>query len=93
MSATQTKQERIYLRLDRSTKKKIMNAAAHSRKSMTDFVVSSAIQAADEIIEEHNKMILSDRDRDAFFEALINPQPPSKALSHAFRKYQQARSH
>jgi uncharacterized protein (DUF1778 family) len=93
MPSTQMKQKRIYLRLDTSTKKKIKTAAALSRKSITDFVVSSAIQAADEAIEQNEKMVLSERDRNIFFKTLINPPPPNKALREAIRKYRQAKSH
>ena len=91
MGQAQTKEERIYLRLDRVTKKRIENAAALARKSITEFVLSSVVSAADEEIDRYERIVLSNRDRDAFFEALLNPPPPNEALRRAFRRYRRSK--
>ncbi len=38
-------------------------------------------------IAEHETLVLSDRDREAFFDALINPPEPSERLIRAFREH------
>ena len=74
------KRERIYLRLDASAKKKIEQAAALEQKTVTSFILSSAMESAERIVKAHKKIVLSDRDWNAFFEALVDPPKPNQAL-------------
>jgi hypothetical protein len=41
------------------------------------------MDVARQTIAEHETLVLSDRDREAFFEALINPPEPSERLKQA----------
>lgn len=63
-----------------------MKRAAQLRgRSLTDFVVSAAHEAAQRAIEEDSLLRLSAEDRQRFAEALINPPKPNAALRRAKR--------
>jgi uncharacterized protein (DUF1778 family) len=82
-----TKTERIYLRLDVAARQKLERAAAYSRQSVSNFVLDNALQAAEQVITTHEPIVLSDYDRDVFFEAILNPPQPNKALRDALKWY------
>ena len=77
----------MHFRLDAASKRKLERAAAYSNRSVTEFVLANAIEAAEKVIEDHETVVLSDRDRDVFFEAILNPPKPNKALRDAMRWY------
>lgn len=83
----QIKSERLSLRLDELSKKKIEQAATFVQASVNSFVVSTVLEKADEIIRQHEQMILSDRDRDIFLDAILNPVPANQALSNTLNKH------
>ena len=56
-------------------------------RSLTDFMILAAQQRAKEIIEESDKIIVSKRDSDVFFEAITNPSMPNKELVTATENY------
>jgi uncharacterized protein (DUF1778 family) len=75
--------ERLGFRLDEETKHLIARAAYLSRRKVSDFCVTALTETARRTIAEHEMLMLSDRDRKAFFEALINPPEPSERLVRA----------
>lgn len=79
--------ERLEARISAAKKRLLKNAADISGRSLTDFVVNSAYEAAVRIIEEHNQLHLSISDRDIFINALLNPPKPSNNLLKAARRY------
>ena len=89
LDATEGKRERVQLRLDARSKKKLERAAAFSGKTVTDFVLSHALDAADRVLAEHEVITLSDTDWDVFFDALVNPPKPNENLKRAFRRYRE----
>ena len=89
MDASGLKRERIQLRLDARRKKKLERAAAFSGASMTDFVLSHALDAADRVLAEHEVVTLSDPDWEVFFDALAHPPEPNEALREGFRWYRE----
>ena len=89
MRATQS--ARLELRLPKQKKEYFEEVAAMGGfKSLSDFIMDSANQLADKITEEHKKILASERDRDTFFNTLMNPPKPNKALKTAFKKYNDA---
>jgi len=84
---TNPKSDRIQIRIDDFSKKKIERAARYSRKTVSEFVVANAMEAADRVIDEHDRVALSDTDWDVFYRALINPPRPNKALKAAFKRF------
>lgn len=87
------RRERMHLRLDAPAKRKLARAAAYSQKTTTDFVLGHALDAAERIIQEHERsVVLSDEDWGVFFDALLNPPKPSSALRTAFRRHRKLTS-
>jgi len=56
-------------------------------RSLTDFVVLTVQEKAEEIIAEKERIISTEKDNEVFFEALMNPPKPSKYLISAKNEY------
>ncbi len=88
MATTSTvKQERMHIRLDAPAKQKLERAATYMHKSLSEFVLSQALHAADEVISEHETLALSERDWQVFLDALENPPKPAPKLRRAFAEH------
>ncbi len=89
MGTTQTpeKNARIEARITPEQKKFFLKAAALTGRSLTDFVVASVQENASRAVREHETMILSVRDREAFVAALLNPPAPGARLRKAAQRY------
>lgn len=87
--STRLKRGRMHLRVDAKTKRKLERAAAYEEKTVSDFVLSNALAAAERVIELREKITLSDRDWDAFYNALLKPPAPSQKLREAARRYRE----
>lgn len=81
-------QARFDARLSRS-QKDLFERAARIRgfKSLSEFVIHTTQEAATSIVEKHNAILSSEADREIFFDALINPPKPNKALREASQRY------
>ncbi|MGE4219728.1 MAG: DUF1778 domain-containing protein [Alphaproteobacteria bacterium] len=88
-ASTDTKRDRMHLRLDARTKRKLERAAAYAETSVSDFVLANALAAAERVIDSNESQTLSDRDWDAFQEALLNPPQPNETLQRAVRRYRE----
>ena len=75
--------ERLGFRIDEETKDLIERAAYLSQRKVSDFCVTALADDARRTIAEHEMLLLFDRDREAFFDALINPPKPSERLERA----------
>jgi uncharacterized protein (DUF1778 family) len=58
-------------------------------RSLSEFIISSAINQARKIIDEHDKILASKKDREIFFNALMNPDKPNAELKNAYKLYQE----
>ncbi|MNQ45100.1 hypothetical protein D3C85_588760 [compost metagenome] len=56
-------------------------------KTLTEFVIVSVQSNAEKIIEKHDKILASKRDKEIFFNELLNPSKPNKALKEAAARY------
>jgi uncharacterized protein (DUF1778 family) len=81
--------ERINLRLNADVKRKIQHAATLEGRTLTAYIVESALLSADRTLLDHERMVLSHRDAEALFEALMTPPEPSEARIEAMREYQE----
>ena len=79
--------ERLEARISSDKKKLLKNAAELSGRTLTDFVVSSAYEAAVRVIQEYQQLHLSVADRDVFIHALLNPHKASDNLLKAAEGY------
>ncbi|MCF6216486.1 MAG: DUF1778 domain-containing protein [Emcibacter sp.] len=61
-------------------------------RSLTEFVFTSAQQKAKEIISSYESLLVSDRDREIFFDAVMNPPTPGDKLRKAAERYRKATS-
>jgi len=74
MDATiQNKNERINLRLKSSAKSLIERAAGFEGKTVSHFILSSALERAEKTVQEHETMALNEKNSRAFFDALSAP--------------------
>jgi uncharacterized protein (DUF1778 family) len=80
-----TRGSRLGFRVDAKTKKLVERAAALERRSLTDFCLTALTQATRAAITRHETIVLSDRDREVFFDAVIHPPKPNARLRRAFR--------
>lgn len=84
---TNPKTDRLEARITGDLKAILLKAASLQGRSLTDFVVASASEAARRIIRESELLELSERDQAAFAEALLNPPAAAPALKEAARRY------
>ncbi len=78
------REERLGFRVDEPTKALIERAARLEHRKLTDFCTTALTDAARRTIAEHETLVLSDRDRAAFFDALVHPPAPNERLQRAF---------
>lgn len=83
------KATRVEARLNREQKHRIEYAASLKGTSVSDFMVSSADEAAMAIIQQHEVWNLNRRDSEAVVEALLHPRAPSARMKAALRRYRQ----
>ena len=84
-----SRQDRINLRLQHSAKKALERAAGFEGKTLSNFVLSSALAHAEKTIHEHEIMSLNQRDSEAFFDALVKPVRFNQTLLDAFSEHEQ----
>jgi len=77
---------RLGFRVDAETKRLVERAAALERRSLTDFCLTALIRATRETIAGHESLVLSERDREVFFNALVHAPQPNARLKRAFRQ-------
>lgn len=85
--AKRARSGRLEARISHAQKELFLRAARLQGRSLTDFLVASAQEAALETVRTHDAVRLSDRDREAFVSALLAPPAPSKALRAAAKRY------
>lgn len=56
-------------------------------RSLTEFILRAVQSKADEIVEEHNKIIASKRDQEIFFNFVFKGEKPNKELKSALKEY------
>ncbi len=79
--------ERLEARISNEKKSFLKHAADLLGRSLTDFVVNSAYEAATRVIREHEQIKLSMKDSDTFIKALQHAPTPSSTLVAAAKKY------
>ncbi len=78
-----SKTARIEARIAPDALAVVKRAAELQGRSVSDFVVAAAQEAASRAIEDAQIIRLSVEDQRAFADALLNPPPPSAALKRA----------
>jgi len=88
--AAETKDDRLQVRLDAESKSVLQRAASYRRKTVSQFVLATALEEAEKVIRENEIVTLSSPDWKMFYDALTNPPAPNAALRKAFAKYKKA---
>jgi uncharacterized protein (DUF1778 family) len=88
MEASNQEKARFDTRLPKEQKQFFERAALlGGYRNLTDFVIATVQSKAKEIIEEREKTIDSQKDKEVFFDALVNPPKPNKDLLAAKEAY------
>lgn len=81
--------ERLEARISREQKDLFLRAAELQGRSLTDFVVASAQEAAIEAVRAFDAMRLSERDRRTFVSVLLASPAPARTLAQAAKRYRE----
>ncbi len=71
---------RLALRVSPADKAKLLRAVALTHTDMTDFILRNALRAADEVIDQAERMVLSARDTRLWLDLLDNPPKANARL-------------
>lgn len=88
-SIEQTRGARLEARITAAQKALLQRAAALSGRTLSEFVVASAQEAANKVIQENAAIQLSRSEQIAFVTALLDPPKPSARLRRAAQAYRQ----
>ncbi len=86
-AATQNRNERINLRVKSSAKRLLTRAADFEGKTISHFILTSALKCAEETVQEHQMMTLNTKNSRAFFDALAVPVRFNRKLTAALEEY------
>lgn len=87
MGATASKSDRVSLRIDPHTKETLERAARYAGSTLSEFVITRALAAACDTIRAQESIVLSNRDFDAFLDALAHPPKLGARLRKALRRH------
>lgn len=93
MDVQLNKVERIELRISASDKKIFKKAQKISGdKSFSSFIIRLVKQQAEEILDKNDRILLSEKDRQVFFDAVFSENKPNQNLMDAATRYKSAKS-
>ena len=81
MQNTETRNEKLDLRLTPSAKRTLQSAAVAARRSVSEFVLESALARAEETLPDRQRFGLTADQWEAFEAALSAPPPPAPRLA------------
>jgi len=86
-TVTQNKNGRINLRLKQGAKSLIELAAGFEGKTVSHFILASALERAEQTVQGHQMMSLNADNSRTFFEALAQPVRFNKHLTAALKAH------
>jgi uncharacterized protein (DUF1778 family) len=89
MPQDQTRTARVEARIAPDALAIVKRAAEIQGRSVSDFMVAAAQEAAARTIEQAHIIRLSIEDQRTFVEAILNPSEPTPALRRAFRRHRE----
>jgi uncharacterized protein (DUF1778 family) len=90
-AASRKTNDRINCRVSPAIKQRAEEAAHLLGQSITAFTESALAEKAQQVLADHEKIVLSERDFERFVEIITNPSPPTPALVRAMREYEAQR--
>ena len=86
---TRIKDNRIDLRVTQEQKELLERAAALKGISVSAYTLFHVLPAAKQDLDSHERLILSDRDRDLFMSVMENPPALKGKLKSAIAQYRE----
>ena len=86
MPTAETRKEKLDLRLTASAKRMLQRAAQASGRSVSEFVLESALARADETLPDRQRFGLDAENWTAFQTALNAPAQPARRLAKLLRE-------
>lgn len=87
MARTETRSERIEARIHPDALAVVRRAALLQGRSLSEFVVAAAEDAAHRTIEQTQIIRLSAEEQQAFVDMLLNPPPLAPAMERAMEQH------
>lgn len=79
---------RLNFRLTQELKELIDQAASLMGQTVSDFAISTLVDSARKILQQHHTTVLSKRDGEVFLKILDADAKPNAALRRAMRRYE-----
>jgi uncharacterized protein (DUF1778 family) len=93
MSSTVENNAPLDLRLPGSLRPILERAATHLGQTVNEFAAATVVRSAYDVIEQHERTLLSNRDRDIFLALLDDAEAePNDALREAAAEYKREMS-
>jgi len=86
MSAATARTQKLDLRVSAAAKRALKEAASASRQSLSDFVLTSALTRAEQLLAEQTRITLSAPEWERFVAALDAPPMPPERLVRLMRE-------
>ena len=80
------KQARLDIRVTQEQKQLLEQAAQLKGLSLSAYVLSNSLEAAREVVESHERIVLSERDRQLFIDTLSNPPGTVAAIGRSLAR-------
>jgi uncharacterized protein (DUF1778 family) len=91
-SSTDQESARLSCRVNARIKQRVEQAAALLGQSITDFTEAALSEKAEAVLEQVQKIQLSERDFGRFVTAINTASPPTAELAAALREYERQRA-
>jgi uncharacterized protein (DUF1778 family) len=85
--------ERLTARVPENVYATIAQAAELSGATINQFLVQAALEKASSIIEKEQRIVLSLKSAEVFFDALTHPPEPSPSLIKSVKEYKKRTKH
>lgn len=87
------KEDRIELRFSQKERERLVEASMLMEMNLSSFIRQAALEKSDAVLKNRGTITLSDKDRDLFLNALVNPPKPNKRLQQAFNVYNERKNY
>ncbi len=87
MTIATLKDSRLNIRCTPNVRRLLDKAAGYACVSVSEFVLSHAVESAEAVVQAHEAITLSEHDFQAFLTALDAPPKPSPAMERALQRH------
>lgn len=76
---------RFTMQIPPAAKARLLRAAAVENSTLKDFMLRNALRAADDVLEQAERIVLSERDTQIILDLLDNPREPNARMIAALK--------